>query len=113
MSKTDIVETLKQPMHSRLLERVMHDYADGHSEGPFDPVRLEAADEITALRSQLAAVTAERDSIRAETIEACAHVAASHPGTNFRNASGHIDWRRATTHEIAAAIRAVGKGEQG
>lgn len=50
---SDLTERLRKPM-SRKNEWVFHDYEDGRSEGPFDPIRLEAADEIDRLTRELA-----------------------------------------------------------
>lgn len=61
--------------------------------------KLEAAEaELVRLRSEL-------QEARDNALEEAATVAETLRGTNFRNANGHIDWRRATTYEVAAAIR--------
>lgn len=59
---SDIVERLKAQM-PRQLNWQMRDYPDGRTEGPFDPIRIEAADEITRLREDLAISLSYRDEL--------------------------------------------------
>lgn len=49
----DVVERLREPENLvRIL--IWRDYEDARSEGPFDPLKIEAADTIEALRSRIA-----------------------------------------------------------
>lgn len=75
----------------------------------------DAAQRVISDRNQaLNSVSAERDallsrveSVRAQTFAKCASIASSHPGVNFENARGQIDWRVPSGHDIADAIRAA------